>query len=1413
MSIYRMQRGLGPVVLAVTVGLPAAWTLARQQDEVVPGLEAIFDDGPILQDRNGDGHIDFVDAHIALGDSPTDADVAAAANVAARLGFETSSLNLPLTKSVEGIPVVVGTGGLARAGIPREALQVDLEPGIGTVAWVQIGSTAALVVVGGDDAGTMAAATALGARAPHVWDPEGATFGDVVENARRLLSGAEIPEARMRLARFVVDDAATGLRRLDLEIGVPAGSFERAAAALREAAAPQETPAAREDTTAAEQEEQVEEEQDTPPTLRFDGLRLLRVYLSAPGVEPVVIHVTGPEDTPPPGSGRRPGAGNKSDLDLTNLFSNAGFFGDSDNNLIPDRVDVVLSAAGDVTGATADLAARIGLEATGVAIPIALPPDAIDDPERQPTLVLIGLSHPLVQQLVEEEKLTIPDLAPGQGMIRVVDEAFGDKRAVVVVGADDDGLERAVRQVAERFPHVWERGKDRVTLADVQHDTWMALSSRSPVGQAATAVYKIDKMVENLADRDLERVDVAIHLEHADAGLADFIRDRVASRIAADHLDVTVGTIDVLDGDLLIDEEIEIASEVDEFWQVFRADVVPRVGRGQGVALEVRLSEPPEIRSRIAGQATEELVAAGADPDSTRVTVLSAYKQGYSWLYDVVRPALQEVDADSLEIRFAEIGAPEGWSQQAMYTPTRWLLEIFPIDEVLAPELGIDIGRIHFEKMPVDAPSYEVVAARRGREVYRETFEPKWVLRSYFDRFPDYEKARVTTGWITARVGAGVVVDQRIVTDLERFWDHFQSNTLMRIYDYVMRVAEGKPSAGDAPHFGELRIDVTLSEPDYQIGVDKEQVASMEALHEEIYFATLHFFDVLGRMARGQALNYPGRVIPIVRPKSDGRPGRAQISFTGFGAARPMVTLLYKERGAREVEERRNLPAVTLDKPAALGAMVQSGADGVERLDFRVQVDFEQDHRDEFILRTSAANLDARITSAEQITSVLANVGAIREADLYSDHLAYPDFGGIELSAYWGHEFDPDSQVVMSIPGNGTPKPYGAITDYLAEHYEWTGGEIVQWDTPIPPAEAAEILAKMSTGFPEATAYQVGESYLGKKIWAMDLMSPLEGSYWSQATVSTRKPTVVYSARQHANEVSSTSHVLKLAEQLLTETEYAGALDKVNVVIHPITNPDGAQLAYDLYQITPDHMLHAGYLGSLGVDAASGGNSDDPIYPEAKVRPKLWNTWLPDIFLNPHGYPSHEWVQIFSEYAGWVRNRATQSRGWWGMRGWFMPGFSYIDSPDFPDHKDAAFEIRDRITEKINAVPEIKALNERAYDRYRRYAFAWDIDNFKMDFINDVLIYTPIKGSTGRGGGGMNNPRVTVWSGTTEAPDETAYGDWMKLVATAGLQWDKALLEYLMEGNHDIERTETEFAGGVSFKIHRPRPPKKDPEE
>jgi hypothetical protein len=1366
-------------------------------------LTSQFHVGGMLQDRNDDGVVDFVDAHLLLSETPTAGDVIAAADVAARLGFETAALTLPL--GTQGRPIVIGSGGLARAGITAASIgAAGLRPGEGMVATVDVKGTDGVVIVGGDDAGTQAAAEMFAGRLPRVWDPKGKTLGDAVTEVRKFLSDKAVGVQSVAVPAVYVNRDAEGIDRLVFAARVSsAADVAKAQNALKAltARAPRAAPAV--DGTAKE-----------ASPLSFAHVRNVRVRLEAAGVRPVDVDVAGNAPPPKPGPlGRRSGSGAKEALDLSNFYANDGLLGDSDENVIPDRVDALLVPSSGVAG-TADLAARIGLESAGISIPIAAAPASVTEPQEEPTLVLIGTSHPLVDRLVADKKLDVGGLQPGQGLIRVVKKAFGEKPAVVITGGDAAGVSRAVRQVAERFPHIWTRGKDKTTIDDVEEDLRTLLAGRSPAGQAATALYKLDKIAGELAGKDLESAQVLVSLEKPPDGFADFVRKEASKIIRAGSVDVTIDNRDVQKAKNIFTDEFDIPAEVDEFWQVLRSKVVPAIKRNQTVAIEARLSEGPELRAQIEKDARAELLKAGAAEAST-VRVLSAYKQGFSWINDVVLPAVKGKPVESITIRFAEIGPPAEWKQQAMYSPTRWLLELYPIDEVLARDLNIDLKRIRFEKRPIGSPTYEViVAGAAGAELLRQTFEPKYVLRPFFDRFPDYEKVRVTTGWLTATVAGKTAVDQRIVTDVEKFWDHFQGKTLPAVYDYIMANTGGKPRREDAPHFGELVTDLTLSEPDYKLGFDKEQIASLESVQEEIYFNTLHFVDVIGRNSRGDALDYIGRVIPWVHPKGDGKPGRAKITLSGFAASRPAVIVRYKERGGATGESRMDIAKVDLRRPNAVAGWVREGKDGLERLSLRVQVDAEKDERAALIKRARAEQVDRQIISAEQVAAILDNLGRLRAAGLYSDALAYHDLGSIDVTASWGYDPAPATERSASLAANGKAAPFPDVKKLLPAGYKYAGGEIVQWKTPIPPPEAAELLAKMST-FKEANVYKVGHSYLGKDVWAMDLMPPVDATHWSHAKMTTLKPTIVYSGRQDANEVSSTSHILKLAELLLTNPEFQAKLKKVNVVIHPITNADGAQLAYDLYKVTPDYMLHPGYLGPLGVSLVSRWDSD-PVYPESRVRPKLWRTWLPDIFLNPHGYPSHEWVQLFSEYAAWVRNRVTEGRDWQQMRGWFIPGFNYLDDPKYPRHKAAAFKIREMITQNINAVPEIRELNKRAYDRYRRYGHEYDSENFRMDLTNDVLIYTAIQGE--RGDPGTRNmtgddyivrqPNVTIFFGSTEAPDETAYDDWMKLVATMGLQWDKALLDYLVQGQHKIERKETAFFGGVTMSVSRARPPK-----
>jgi hypothetical protein len=324
---------------------------------------------------------------------------------------------------------------------------------------------------------------------------------------------------------------------------------------------------------------------------------------------------------------------------------------------------------------------------------------------------------------------------------------------------------------------------------------------------------------------------------------------------------------------------------------------------------------------------------------------------------------------------------------------------------------------------------------------------------------------------------------------------------------------------------------------------------------------------------------------------------------------------------------------------------------------------------------------------------------------------------------------------------------------------------------------------------------------------------------------STLKAVIVYSGRQHANEVSSTSHIDKLAEQLVTENDKREALKKVNVVVHPIYNPDGAQLSIDLYHITPDNMLHPGYHGALSADVSTGQTEVDPIYPESRTRKQLVDMWQPDAFLNPHGYPSHEWVQPFSEYTGWVQSRqgANTGRAWWIPRGWFT-SIGYLRDEQHPYSKVVAYAIQDKIVAAERKVPGMLELEGRMNSRYERFGQRWQPKDMFQPIVDGIRIYMGLKGTGGgRGGAGGEagagaasapgsggvgglSPDVTWDAGYTEAPDETAHGDYMRLMASAGLAFDYVHLNYLAQGDLRITRTERDAAGGVQWRIERARP-------
>jgi hypothetical protein len=195
-------------------------------------------------------------------------------------------------------------------------------------------------------------------------------------------------------------------------------------------------------------------------------------------------------------------------------------------------------------------------------------------------------------------------------------------------------------------------------------------------------------------------------------------------------------------------------------------------------------------------------------------------------------------------------------------------------------------------------------------------------------------------------------------------------------------------------------------------------------------------------------------------------------------------------------------------------------------------------------------------------------------------------------------------------------------------------------------------------------------------------------------------------------------------------------------------------------------------------------------------------------------------VQPFSEYTGWVQTReqANPGRAWWIPRGWFT-SLNYLRDPEHPYSMQIAYALRDRIVEAERGVPGLLPLEERMNARYERYGQRWQPRNMFQPIVNGIRIYMALKGSPARGAGagagpaaggaggnGGMSPDITWDSGYTEAPDETAHGDYLKLLASAGLAFDRVHLKYLAEGKLRITRTEREAAGGVQWRVDRARP-------
>lgn len=812
------------------------------------------------------------------------------------------------------------------------------------------------------------------------------------------------------------------------------------------------------------------------------------------------------------------------------------------------------------------------------------------------------------------------------------------------------------------------------------------------------------------------------HLAWTDAGLVVF--GTPAERAAAIRQAAEAGLVDGLHatlftrraalpeqpvprGPLLFDLPFVLRWEVDRFWEAWRS-VLPRLRPGVPVRVDLRLSEPREIRQALERDIRRDLAAAGVPV--AELHVRTAYKQGFGWLEEEVLPRLKalgtvrrveltcspfvESPAGSGDAggaapyetgtahgnagqgtRAADVGAgaappsgragqlrgPEGIVRdgRALELPIRWLQEVYPADEILSRELG-GIPVVFALAGGPQEPVYRLTAwDGDGRVVFAAEFDPVFTERPYLPDEPRRGRVHPPTGLFRVQQGGETVADLRLETDLEAFWTLYQQEVLPRLRQQILAAYGERPDPAAQPFFGALVVEVAISEEDRRLGIREEQVSPAEALHEDIYFYTLDFLNELGIARTGQGYPAPGAVEPWITVAA-GEP-RVRVRLYGLPSARP--------------EE-----------------------------------------------------------------------------------------GGL-----------PQTAAVLPEPAPGIPA-----------------------DRIIGPDQLPACLAYLAR-LPGVRVWRIGLSYGGRATWALSVTAPTAGSIAPPQKLSAWRPTLLVNARRHANEVSSTNSILLLAERAVRE----GLSRRINLVLSPMENVDGAALHYQMQEVHPYWKLHAARFNTAGVDFGFDCFNPVPRFGESRTLPTLWRNFLPDVVLDDHGYPAQEWAQPFAGYNSPPYFRTS----WWIPSAPIYGIHRWLDPERFPFNGAVQAGLRDALAARLTADPEVSAYSAELLQRYITYGHRYVPEKFPLQIHRGfVSLISPIPAGPDARTFAGRFPHITAAELVTEVPDETAQGAHLARCVRAHLEGDLAVCHYLAASPQPVVRRCWQEDGGIWWSVGRERP-------
>lgn len=738
--------------------------------------------------------------------------------------------------------------------------------------------------------------------------------------------------------------------------------------------------------------------------------------------------------------------------------------------------------------------------------------------------------------------------------------------------------------------------------------------------------------------------------------------------------------------------------------------LVKRLPSGQGpLCAIVFISKPEPVRRRLKARLEKILRAKGYEPS---LEVFNAYKPGLCWLLEKVLPALKLLHKEkATRIRAVELSfAPFVGPHGTMETRTRWLQEIYPAPDLLARNLQLDVSRIRIRLVPNQQAAYCVRAwDSKGQLLLEEALSPRWTALPYFGRLIPAKRVHPTTSGIRVVQGSRVLLDRSIPTDREVFWRVFGNRWLPAL----LKTMERRVVSGHTPwpraFWQEIRIDVIMEETEKALDLDQERLSPMEALHEDVYFTMLDAYkDFAERHGLSQSLHL-GQIMPFVAWKSPR--GRAKARFE----ARPFTA--------------------SMAGGASLGGSTHpQGPPGKEDGSGTVWLRCHKRHWHVGILLSSSTDLRA----AHNLANILPRLG---------------------LECVATHQ----SEMILRCPAPRRRRSQATVPQRKAMASPPT-------DRILSMRDVAQWVRKLSS-LPGLRFWEAAKSFQGRPVWALEAALPCPSPAVSQARLRLLKPTLVFNARHHANEVSSTEAALFSAWTVGATDAGRAFLRKVNLLWIPAENVDGVTAFERLFWKAPGHKLHAARYNALGCEFYEDYFLPRPRFPEALAKRRAWERWLPEMILDGHGVPSHEWNQPFS---GYLPGMFAEH---WIPRAFLYVYLPYLNEPENPCHS-WALRLAQSIQRHVHNDADLVQKNDEIRARYHRYAQRWEPQIFPFVTQGPVALLPPVA-RVAQLHYSAQWPRVTRLEVVTEVVDEVAEGPWLNLCVQGHLAVWKAMIEVL----------------------------------